>query len=92
MKNGLSENVPFHRRRRSFLAVLLVIAIVVVIVVGISFGPYIPMHPVNPGGEISPPPENTTTPTPSTTNTNQGNIDYLEAINIPAQTVTLEPF
>ncbi|MGD6934113.1 MAG: hypothetical protein ACQCN5_07910 [Candidatus Bathyarchaeia archaeon] len=68
------------------------IAIVIIAVVGIGLGPYIPMHPVNPGGEITPPSENITTPTPSTTNINQG-VDYLDAINnIPAQTVTLKPF
>jgi hypothetical protein len=43
-----------------------------VVVVAISLGPAIPMHPVNPGSEVSPPAGNETSPAPSPTTTNQG--------------------
>ncbi|MGD6809049.1 MAG: hypothetical protein ACQCN3_05055 [Candidatus Bathyarchaeia archaeon] len=89
----MTENVPFHRRRRSLLAVLLAIVIVIVIVIGISLGPAIPPHPVNPGSEVTPPPDNTTSPSPATTYASHDNIAYSISIyKIPQQSVSLGQF
>ncbi|XHH09148.1 MAG: hypothetical protein ACFCUE_00580 [Candidatus Bathyarchaeia archaeon] len=86
-------NIPWHRRRRSIYAVLLVIAIVVIVVVGISLGPTIPVHPVEPGQEASPPPDNTTSPSPTTTSVKQESIDYSIAIyNLPKQPAMIDVF
>jgi hypothetical protein len=67
VRNGLTGNIPFHRRRKSIFAVLGAIAIVVVVVVVISVGTDFPSHPVSPGEEVTPPPESNETMPPETT-------------------------
>jgi hypothetical protein len=73
-------DIPWHRRRRAVYGVLLAIAIVAIgIGIAVAFGPIIPIHPVNPGSETSPP-ANTTSPSPSTTSTSQDNPTYTIAV------------